>query len=155
MGYNVKKGETEKSPFSKLEHLTAVVSNLNKAVEYYQALGIGLFESTNAVVADRKIRGKPTDDVKLKGKMGHIGQLGFGLDQPVSGESLHKEFLETRGEGIHHLGFVVDDLEKETARLIEKGFKVISSWRYAGGGGGAYFNTDRVGGVIFELLTGH
>ena len=150
------KSGTEKSLFSKVDQVGVLVRDLDKAVEYYEALGIGPFHPPKkAIPINRKVYGKPAPDVKNRGIMAEIGEIEFELVQPVSGESIQRKFLETRGEGINHLGFFVNDVEKETARLIEKGFKVISSWRYAGGGGGAYFNTDRVGGVIFELLTGH
>jgi methylmalonyl-CoA/ethylmalonyl-CoA epimerase len=62
-----------------------------------------------------------------------------------------KEFLEKRGEGIHHIGFFVDGLDRETAKMAEKGFKITQSgetpevrW--------AYFDTDAVGGVVIELM---
>ena len=151
----MEKSGVEKSPFSKVCQVGVIVKDVDKAVEYYQALGIGLFESSKTahLVTDRKVYGKPADDVKNKARLAQMmGQLYLELVQPVSGESIQKEFLEIKGEGINHLGFFVDDLKKETAKMVEKGFKVISSTRYAGGGGIAYFDTDKVGGVIFELI---
>ena len=151
----MEKSGVEKSPFSKVCQVGVIVKDVDKAVEYYQSLGIGPFESSKTahLVTDRKVYGKPADDVKNKARLAQMmGQLYLELVQPVSGESIQKEFLETKGEGINHLGFLVDDIDKETAKLEEKGFKVISSTRYAGGGGIAYFDTDKVGGVIFELI---
>jgi Glyoxalase/Bleomycin resistance protein/Dioxygenase superfamily len=37
------------------------------------------------------------------------------LLQPVGGEGLHVEFLETNGPGAHHLGFIVDRIDDELA----------------------------------------
>ena len=146
---------TEKSPFSKVYHVGVVVKDIDKAVEYYQALGIGPFEpsKTAHLITDRKVYGKPADDVKNKARLAQMmGQLYLELVQPVEGEAIQKEFLKTKGEGINHLGFFVDDIDKETAKLVEKGFKIISSVRYTGGGGAFYFDTDKVGGVLFELV---
>ena len=151
----MEKSGVEKSPFSKVCQVGVIVKDVDKAVEYYQSLGIGPFESSKTahLVTDRKVYGKPADDVKNKARLAQMmGQLYLELVQPVEGESIQKDFLETKGEGINHLGFFVDDIDKETAKLVEKGFKVISSTRYAGGGGIAYFDTDKVGGVIFELI---
>ena len=144
--------ETEKSLFSKIDHVGVIVSDLDRAIEYYHVLGIGSFESPNAVVTDRKAYGKPAPDVKNKGIMAQMEEIGFELIQPISGKCVQREFLETRGEGISHLGFFVNDINKETARLIEKGFKVVHSWRFVDGGGGAYFDTDRVGGIQIEIV---
>ena len=62
-----------------------------------------------------------------------------------------KEFLEEKGEGIQHIGFFVDDLDQETAKMAEKGFTITQSgetptvkW--------AYFDTDKVGGASIELM---
>lgn len=63
-----------------------------------------------------------------------------------------KEFLEKQGEGINHIGFFVDDLAAEIAKLVGKGCRVVSSGRTTGGGAFAYFDTDGVGGIIFELM---
>lgn len=41
---------------------------------------------------------------------------------------------------------------KEVAVLIEKGFKVASSGKFADGGGFTYLVTDFVSGVMFELI---
>ena len=103
-------------------------------------------------LTDRKVHGKPTDNIRNISMMAQMGPIRFELAQPVSGESVQKEFLETRGEGVNHLGFVVDNLEEEVAKLVEKGFKVISSGQFAEGGSFVYLNTDKTGGIIFDFF---
>jgi len=142
----------ENLPYTKVDQVGVIVRDLDRAVEYYQALGIGPFESLNVVPTDRKVYGKPADDVKNLARVAQMGQLQFELIQPVSGESVQKESLDTKGEGISHLGFFVDDIDKEVAKLVGQGFKVISNGKFVGGGGFAYFDTDKVGGVQFELI---
>lgn len=137
---------------SKFHHISVIVKNIDEAVEYFQALGIGPFEPSNLVHIDRKLYGKPTpSDVKNIVKATKLGPIGIELLQPVSGESPQKKFLESRGEGIHHIAFIVDDIKEATSIMIEAGFKVISSSNNEGGGGMAFFNTDKVGGVQIEL----
>ena len=41
-----------------------------------------------------------------------IGDLQIELIQPLAGESPHKEFLETRGEGIQHIACAVDNVDR-------------------------------------------
>lgn len=136
---------------SKFHHVGVLVKNLDEAVGYYQSLGIGPFERSNLVHIERKIYGKPVTDVKLVAKGTKIGPIGFELIQPVSGESVQKEWLASRGEGINHIAFIVDDIEEATSIMVEEGFKVISSSKNEGGGGMALFDTDKIGGIQIEL----
>lgn len=139
-----------KSPFSMLTHVGVVVRDMDKAIEYLSSLGIGRFEPhTPRALTERLFRGNSTD-MRLKISTAKIGQVGLELIQPVEGESAAKEFLDRKGEGIQHIGFAVDDLDKEVARLAKQGVKVLMSGRWAGGGF-AYLETDAVGGIIIEL----
>ena len=145
----------EKSPLSEIDHIGVVVGDMDKAIEHYQSLGIGPFERLkNVSLVQSKVLGKPIepDDIKLKARIARMGPVGYELIQPVAGESLWKEFLETKGEGINHMAFLVDDIDQGTAELEEKGFKVLWSTRFQNGGGAAYFDTAQVGGVILELV---
>jgi len=96
------------------------------------------------------IRGKPAD-YQIDLRHAEVGQLKFEIIQSLEGETPVKEFLEKRGEGIHHIGFFVHGLDQETARMAEEGFEITQSgetpevrW--------AYFDTDVVGGVVIELM---
>ncbi len=132
-----------------------IVRDMDKAIEHYSSLGIGPFESLKKLLPiEKKGLGKPIDpdNFRLKVRVTQMGPVQLELIQPVAGESLWKEFLETKGEGINHLGFFVDDLDKEVAKLVEKGFKVIHGEKFLGGGGYAYLDTGKVGGVLLELI---
>ena len=148
----MEKSGIEKSPFSKVDQVGVMVRNMDKAIEYFQSLGIGPFEPLNVTAIDRKVYGKPADDVHNLARAAQLGPIQFELLQPISGESVQKEFLEKHGEGINHLAFFVDDIDKEVAKLEEKGFESISSGKFAEGGGFAYLDTDKVGGIMFELI---
>ena len=141
----------------KFHHVSVIVRDMNKAIEYYQSLAIGPFPpligpSGTTPLTEKKVRGKPMDyNIDLRHAEGGVGQIQFEVIQPLEGETPVKEFLEKKGEGMHHLGFFVDDLGKETAKMAEKGFMVSQSgethdvkW--------AYFDTDSVGGVVIELM---
>ena len=147
------KNEEEKSPFSQIDQVGVVVRDMDKAMEHYSSLGIGPFETLKLSRFDRRVYGKPMgDDHKNLLRVAQMGNVELELIQPVSGDSVQRQFLEKRGEGINHLGFFVDDIEKEVAKLVKSGFKVINSVKYVGGGGVAYLDTDRIGGVCFELI---
>ena len=145
----------EKSPFSRVDQIGIVVRDMNKAVDYYQSLGIGPFEPMGDLVyTERIVLGKPVDfdSIKLDIRFAEIGPIEVELIQPVEGEFLWKEFLETKGEGIIHLGFYVDDIDKEEAKLVKEGLAVLYRSRFQNGGGAAIFDTGKVGGVVLELI---
>ena len=83
-----------------------------------------------------------------------IGSTPIELIEHIEGESLHADFLEEHGDGINHIGFVVEDLAKETENLVSKGYPVVVSLKHKGAPGGvAYFDTRKdFGGLFLELL---
>ena len=139
----------------KFFHASLVVKDMDKAIKYFETLGLGPFPpflgGPGMPFTGKTVRGKPSDyDMDLRLAKGDIGGIGFELIQPLKGRSVYTEFLEKKGEGIHHLAFMVDDLDAEIADMEKRGFKVIQTgampntrW--------AYFDTDKLGGMIIEL----
>ena len=141
----------------KFHHMATVVRDMDKAVEYYQSLDIGTFEPEfmldSSQYSDYKVYGKTPETVdKTRMKFVRIGSFQIELVQPMEGEPIYKEFLNEKGEGVHHMAFTVDDLDAEMAKLVEKGVPVITSVKFPNGGGYAYFDTGKIGNVITELI---
>lgn len=144
----------EKSPFSKVDHIGVIVRDMDAAIRHYQSLGIGPFEPLNLVSTERWVLGKPVapDSIKLKVRCVKMGSVNLELIEPGEGESLWKEYLATKGEGINHLAFLVDNIDREIAKMKATGIKVLYSSRFKNGGGAAYFDTGRIGNVLIELV---
>ncbi|MFC1823709.1 VOC family protein [Thermodesulfobacteriota bacterium] len=146
---------TEKLYRPKVDQIGVIVKDLKKSVEHYTSLGIGPFETLTGIESrERMMWGKPiaVDAFKVDIRVAKMGDVDLELIEPIEGESIWKDFLETKGEGINHLGFFVDDIEKEEAAMVESGFPAIYRTRFKKGGGAAYFDTDQVGGVLFEFI---
>jgi hypothetical protein len=129
---------------------------MDRAIEFYEALGIGPFPPTigpkGVSLKKQSLRGRESNFIMdLRYAEGGFGGLKFELVEPLEGESIYKEFLEERGEGIHHVAFTVDNLDAQIADMAERGFKVIQTGETSRGRF-AYFNTDLVGGVAVELI---
>ena len=138
----------------RVDHIAVIVNDMDRAVEYYESLGIGPFKALKNIVAiTRELRGKsiPIDSIKVDARVAKMGPVDLELIQPLKGESLWKEFLEAKGEGVQHLGFYADDIDMEEAKLVEKGLKVLYKVRFDKGGGDSYMDTSKVGGVILAL----
>jgi catechol 2,3-dioxygenase-like lactoylglutathione lyase family enzyme len=134
-------------PFSVLHHLSLVVRDIDAAVRFLGSLGIGPFfdyppmkEYTRLQVPDEE----GFFNTVIKCAM--IGPVQLQVVQPGQGRSIYKDFLEKQGEGVFHLGFVVDDIERSEAEVRAMGLEVISSGRRDNGSGFAYFDTvDKCG----------
>jgi len=130
-----------------------VVGDMDRAVEFYESLGIGPFEEgPSAHALERHIYGEPAPDAEVKGRLAQMGSIEFELLQPVRGNSVQQEFLDSRGEGVIHICAHTDDLERDIEIMAERGFPVISSAHLDDGGKFAYFDTRAVGGLILELF---
>lgn len=141
-----------KSPFVKIDHIGLIVRDFDKAVEYYQSLGMGPLKSTSPTTKEKRVRGKPADDVKNKVGLAQLGGVWVEIIQPLEGESVHTEFLKSKGEGINHVAYRVADLDKEVSNLVQRGFKVVYSGKFINGGGWAYFDMSEIGGIFLEIV---
>jgi methylmalonyl-CoA/ethylmalonyl-CoA epimerase len=146
----------EQEPRVKLppvQQVGIVVEDMDKAVEHYAStFGIGPFRVIDGSMEGVLWRGKPIN-VKLKVAFARSGPLQVELIQPVGGKNIYTEFLESNGEGLHHLGFQVDDLEAMLVEFAKDGIQPIFHQSLPHLGiAFAYLNTDKIGGVIFELI---
>jgi catechol 2,3-dioxygenase-like lactoylglutathione lyase family enzyme len=57
--------------------------------------------------------------------LGYAGDLQLELIQPVSGPTIHAEFLDEHGPGLHHVCFDVDDVDAACARAEAAGLPVL------------------------------
>ena len=144
---------TEKSTFMRLVHIGVVVRDMNKTIDRLNALGIGPFKPRILPPdAQEKYRGKPfIPSQRVAIQITQIGNMELELIQPIDGESPHQEFLDEKGEGIQHLGFIVDNLEEDVNCLTAEGSNVLLTSQFKGGGGVAYLDLD-VAGLIVELV---
>jgi len=126
---------------------------MEKTIERLTALGIGPFKP-RILPPDAKetYRGKPfIPSQRVAIQITQIGNVELELIQPIDGESPHQEFLDEKGEGIQHLGFIVDNLQEEVESLTAEGSGVLLTSEFKGGGGVAYLDLD-VAGLIVELV---
>ncbi len=65
------------------------------------------------------------DVLKLKVVKVRSGESVLELLEPLPGEDVITKFLATRGEGIHHVCFVVEDVAAATAELSAKGYTPV------------------------------
>ncbi len=97
-------------------------------------------------------RGKPSEG-QVKLTFFDLGQVVLELLQPISEGTSWKEFLDTKGEGVQHLGFQVEDPVRASAELEKAGYPIIHQGRYDSDDGTyIYHETLDALGVVIELL---
>jgi methylmalonyl-CoA/ethylmalonyl-CoA epimerase len=145
--------DTVKSTFTHLVHIGVVVRDMNRTIERLTALGIGPFKPRILPPdAQEKYRGKPFDPSKRVAiQITQIGNMELELIQPINGESPHQEFLDKKGEGVQHLGFIVNNLEEDVKNLTAEGSSILLTSQFKGGGGVAYLDLGTAG-LIVELV---
>lgn len=81
-----------------------------------------------------------------------LGPMEVEIIQPLYGRSIYRDFLEAGRQGLHHLGFdVYDDLDQRLVAYAKMGIEVLMSGR-GRDRAFAYLDTEKIGGVIFELI---
>jgi catechol 2,3-dioxygenase-like lactoylglutathione lyase family enzyme len=83
------------------------------------------------------------------------GSPQLELIQPIEGPSIHEDWLRERGEGVHHLGVIVDSVPRTVERMATAGYEVVqtgSGFGADGDGVYAYFDTWRDIGVSIEVV---
>lgn len=141
--------KNNQSLFSKLHHISVVVRNMDEAIKFYESIGIGPFEDYPPLKEYVKLSVQDeTGFFNLQFKIAQVGDIQIQLCQPGEGKSPYKDFLEKKGEGVYHLGFVVDDIDDSEASLKKLGLSVLSSGRRVDGSGFSYFDTAGKAGVV-------
>jgi 4-hydroxyphenylpyruvate dioxygenase-like putative hemolysin len=91
---------------------------MDEAVKFYESIGISPFKDYPPLKEYVKLNvPDETGFFNLRFKIAQVGDIQIQLCQPGEGKSPYKDFLEKKGEGIYHLGFVVDDIDDSEASL--------------------------------------
>jgi len=135
-----------------VHQLGYVVNDIEKTCRYYEStFGMGPFSEVIDVDMDgAMLRGKPVK-TKIKVAFAQSGDVQVEFIQPVEGENVYTEFLASKGEGIHHLAFQVEDMDAMKAEFAKKGLEPVF-YRDMEVMEFAYFDTSEVGGLMIEFL---
>jgi len=132
-----------------------VVRDIQKtAGAWADALGV---PTPNIVVTDvqdkthANYRGSPTQ-ARAKLAFFNVGpQLSLEIIEPVGAPSVWRDFLDAKGDGVHHVAFHVEGMAQAVAYLDGKGMGLVQRGDFVGG---QYAYMDSAGklGVMLELL---
>lgn len=99
---------------SHIEHIGIAVSSLEEAIPYYEkTLGLKCY-------AVEEVK-----EQKVKTAFFKVGQTKIELLESTDPAGPIGKFVEKRGQGVHHIAFAVNDIEKNLAEAKENGVRLI------------------------------
>jgi methylmalonyl-CoA/ethylmalonyl-CoA epimerase len=125
----------------RVDHIGILVSSIDEAIRLYR----DCFEAKVDKVETLPERG-------VKAAILSLGQgANLELLEPLPNSNIAK-VLEKRGEGLHHVTFEVDDVDRELSHLSERGIELIDKKARPGlEGMVAFVHPKSLRGVLVEL----
>ena len=101
-------------PVKYLNHIGIAVRSIDAQRDYYQGTLGAEFEGFEDV-----------PDQKVRVGFFRVGDVRLELLEPTDQASPISQFLEKRGEGLHHIAFTVDDIQTRINELKQSGLRMI------------------------------
>lgn len=126
----------------RVHHIGIAVEKLEEALKFFSEL-LGLEVEKTVTVEDQDMRAAWL----------RLGDIWLELMEPLSPEGPVGRFLAKRGEGIHHVAVLVDDIEAVCERLREAGIRLVYEQPRKGYDGSLYnfVHPKAAHGVLLEL----
>jgi catechol 2,3-dioxygenase-like lactoylglutathione lyase family enzyme len=142
-------------PLGKVDHFAWVVNDVHKVDAYYTNLGFKPFASIDhAKMLDRIYRNEPGTYEMWLG-WDRTGDAPREWVQQITGPDIYVEYEKKHGEGFHHIGLIVSDMDAAIEQMAARGAPPSQSaaWNTAKGKGRAvYVDSEPHGGVTLELI---
>ena len=126
----------------KIDHLGIAVKSLEETIPYYEN-SLGLKCEGIEEVASQKVRTAFFE----------AGDVHLELLEPTDPESPIAKFLESRGEGIHHIAFATDNIEGQLEQASASGVRLIHEVPFEGAANKwvAFLHPKSTHGVLTEF----
>ena len=128
---------------TEIDHVAIAVHDLEAAIAYYR-------DTFGAEVAHREVvESDGVEEALLK-----VADSYVQLLTPVRPDSPVARYLEKRGEGLHHIGYRVDDCAAALERVKAQGHRVIDEAPRPGSRGTtvAFLHPKTAYGTLIELV---
>ncbi len=124
-----------------IHHIAIAVNDLDEALRFYR-------DALGATVSER--REVPAEGVEIA--FLPMGETELELLRPLDPENNIAKAIEKRGEGIHHICVLVEDIEAAVAQLEAAGGRMATEIRqHPDGVRYAFVHPKSARGVLMEL----
>jgi catechol 2,3-dioxygenase-like lactoylglutathione lyase family enzyme len=139
----------ETTVFRTLHHVCIVVSDIQAALAFYESVGIGPWVDYPSLTQYTQLEVPNVESfLATTYKYANLENIQIQLCQPGNGASPQRQFLETHGEGVFHLGFSVPDCDAAESTAQSLGIEVLMKGRRNDGTGFSYFDTANRGAAV-------
>ena len=146
---------------AKISQIGVVVRDLEATMKmYHELLGWGpwnIYEHKAPVMHDTHLHGESASYSMLCAET-MVNGMCFELIQPLEGDNIYSEWLEERGEGLHHIALMKHSAEESDAfkaEMAAKGAKMLMGGRIGETIEYYYLDSEPLLKVIVEGGTGH
>jgi methylmalonyl-CoA/ethylmalonyl-CoA epimerase len=133
---------------TRIDHVGIACHDLASAVAFYEST-FGLIVASREENAEQGVR-----EALLRVADAPAGASYVQLLEPLGPDTPVGRFLARRGEGVHHIGYGVTDIEAALASVGATGVRLIDARPRHGSMGAsiAFLHPKDVGGVLTELV---
>lgn len=126
----------------KIDHIGFAVHSIDKARKFYENV-LGLTCERIEEVPSQKVRTA----------FFTLGDTHIELLEPTDPSSPVASFLKKKGEGIHHIGYLSDNIEGQLEQAAKNGCTLINNTPVEGAGGKriAFLHPKSTHGVLTEI----
>jgi methylmalonyl-CoA/ethylmalonyl-CoA epimerase len=126
----------------KVDHIGIAVKDLDETLKFYEDV-LGIKAQGNEVIEEQKVRVAFLP----------IGDTEIELLESTEENGPVSKFIEKKGEGIQHIAYKVDDIDKAVEEMKSKGIRMIDEKPRYGAGGAkiAFLHPKSTFGVLIEL----
>jgi methylmalonyl-CoA/ethylmalonyl-CoA epimerase len=127
----------------RIDHVAIAVNNLDAAVKEYQnVLGV------------KEVEFETVETEGVRVAILHLNNSRIELMEPTKETSPIKKFLDTRGEGLHHIALETEGIEGEVDRMKGTGVRFLGEVRPGSRGTKITFiHPKSLHGVLTELCS--
>ena len=128
---------------TEIDHIAIAVHDLDAAIGWYR-------DVFGATVAHREtVEREGVEEALLK-----VAESYIQLTRATRPDSAVGKFLEKRGEGVHHIGYRVDDIEAALKAIVDQGGQVVGEAPRPGSRGTtvAFVHPKSAFGTLIELV---
>jgi methylmalonyl-CoA/ethylmalonyl-CoA epimerase len=142
---------TEKLQLPPPSQICVVVHDLKTTAKLYQQfMGLDKFVFPEIHYDNIEYRGQPSQGY-WEMAFARMGPLELELAHPIKSPTIYEDFLNQHGQGLHHLGYDIQNLDESIERAKSLGLDVLMSGRTSKGGF-AHLDTEKHLGTIVELI---
>ena len=127
---------------NKVEHIGIAVKDLTVSIPLF-----------TKILRTNCYKTEEVESEKVRTAFFKNGETKTELLESMEPDGVIAKFIEKKGEGMHHIAFEVEDIEKEMARLKEEGFTLINEKAKKGADNKliCFVHPKNTNGVLIEL----